>query len=119
VEQLFDSLGGTLIIDDAETLNAIQTTTATISTHLHYLAAVAAWLTERGIDPADAEGYVRSMFLGVADGLDDRTRTLPELANAHETPGGLNEQLRRRWFTELSRAAFTQELDEIYAHLTK
>lgn len=119
VERLFDGLGGTLAIDDAAAFTAIQTTTATISTHLHYLAAVATWLEERGITHADADRYVRSMFLGVAGGLADQARTLPELAIAHETPGGINEQLRRSWFTESNSAAFTQALEEIYLRLAR
>lgn len=118
VEQLFEDLGGALVVDDAETLTAIQATTAAISTHLHYLATVATWLAELGIAHPDAEHYVRAMFLGVADALSDRARTLPDLALAHETPEGINEQFRRTWFTEETRTRLRDALKEVHARLT-
>lgn len=117
VEQLFDSLGGTLAVDDPEALDAIQATTATISTYLHYLASVATWLAEQGIPDTEAERYVRDMFFGVTAGLPDRARSLPILAAAHETPAGINEQLRRAWFDEENGAALASALDDIFTRL--
>lgn len=118
VEAIFDSLGGTLVVPDVEALNAVQTSTASISTLLDYLSSVADWLVEHGIDGLAAESFVRSMFQGVAGGLSDLTRTLPELVTAHETPGGLNEQVRRAWLTQRNREALTQALDGVRARLT-
>ena len=119
VKHLFDSIGDTLVINHADDFTAIQTATATISSHLHYLATIATWIARRGICDTDAEAYVRSMFLGVANGLEDRTRSLPQLAVAHETPEGINDQFRRTWFTEQNSAALTNALEDTYAHLAR
>ena len=52
----------------------------------------ASWLTARGIPEEDASRYVVSTFAGVSEELERRPTGLPELADAHATPGGLNEQ---------------------------
>lgn len=117
VEALFEPLGGTLVVPDVEALNAIQTSTASISTLLDCLSSVAGWLAEHGIEGPSAESFVRSMFQGVAGGLSDHSRSLSELVTAHETPGGLNEQVRRTWLTQRNREALTQALDGVRARL--
>ncbi|MDA3646662.1 NAD(P)-binding domain-containing protein [Saccharopolyspora indica] len=112
-EELFDRLGGTLVVDDPATFDALSAATASISTYLHYLDAVAGWIARQGMDPHAAEGYVRSMFAGVGASLGDRSTGLSELGRAHETPGGNNEALRARWFDQQNRAALDEALEHI------
>ncbi|RKT82680.1 pyrroline-5-carboxylate reductase [Saccharopolyspora antimicrobica] len=112
-EEVFDRLGGALVVDDPTTFDALSAATATISTYLHYLDAVAGWIARQGMEPHAAEDYVRSMFSGVNAALADQSTGLSELGRAHETPGGNNEALRARWFDSQNRAALDEALEHI------
>ncbi|MER5392092.1 NAD(P)-binding domain-containing protein [Saccharopolyspora sp. NPDC002686] len=112
-EELFDRLGGTLVVDEPTTFDALSAATASISSYLHYLDTVADWIAGQGMDSRAAEGYVRSMFAGVSTSLADRSTGLSELGRAHETPGGNNEALRARWFNAENRAALGEALEHI------
>lgn len=57
------------------------------------------------------------MFRGLAGALDDGSRSLSELALAHETPAGINEQLRSAWFTNTNRDELAHTLDDVLARL--
>ena len=77
-------------------------------------------LSPRGADTAAALArYLRSAFAGVGRGLADGTGSLADLVTAHETPGGLNAQLRRAWFDEHARASLHDALDAVLARLTR
>jgi pyrroline-5-carboxylate reductase len=96
VKVLFDRLGGTLELEDDHAFATLSAATGSISTHLRYIETIAAWVGCHGVDPQTAGRYVRSMFAGID--LADTTRSLHELVTSHETAGGLNEELRRKWF---------------------
>ncbi|MEV0704124.1 NAD(P)-binding domain-containing protein [Saccharopolyspora sp. NPDC050389] len=119
VEGLFDRLGGTLAMPDSAIFAALWSTTGTIAAHLHYLDTIAGWAVHHGVDPTEVDRYVRSMFLGVGGTLTDRRRSLSELAAAHETPGGINQQLRTSWLDQGNTAALRRALDDIYKRLTQ
>jgi pyrroline-5-carboxylate reductase len=111
VTELFDRLGGTFGVSDSDAFAALSAATGTISAHLKYLATIAAWTERAGVDGADADRYVRSLFAGVGGGLSDASRSLSDLATDHETPGGLNEQLRVTWFDAANATALDAALD--------
>jgi pyrroline-5-carboxylate reductase len=115
---VFDRLGGALEVDDAAAFAALSAVTGTLATYVHYLATVADWAGGHGIDPTQADHYVRGVFRGVSDGLADRSRPLAELARDHETPGGLNEQLRRTWFDDANVAGLRRALDALFDRVT-
>ncbi len=73
---------------DPGAFDALSASTATISAHLSHLPCVARWTAARGVPPAEADRYVRSMFSGVALAMSDQDATLEGLAAAHETPHG-------------------------------
>ncbi|MER6990999.1 NAD(P)-binding domain-containing protein [Saccharopolyspora hirsuta] len=110
-EELFDRLGGALVVEEPTTFDALSAATASISSYLHYLDAVAAWIARQGMAADAAESYVRSMFSGIS--IADQSTSLSELARAHETPGGNNEALRERWFNPQNRAALDDALEHI------
>ena len=114
VTELFDRLGGTFGVADSDAFAALSAATGTISAHLRYLASIAAWTERAGVDGADAERYVRSLFAGVGGGLSDPGRTLSDLVTDHETPGGLNEQLRKTWFDPANAGALEAALDGLW-----
>ena len=105
---LFNRLGRVLELSDDQAFSALSAATGTISTQLAFLSAISAWVAQQGIAPVAADRYVRSLFLGLGEGLADPTQTLDELVAAHETPGGLNNQLRTTWFNPEVRALHAQ-----------
>lgn len=89
---LFDDLGGSLVVTDTSSFDALTAATATIAAHFRYLGTISLWLSTHGIDQRDASRYVSSMFADVGATLDDVSADLSELAADHATPGGINER---------------------------
>jgi pyrroline-5-carboxylate reductase len=114
VTALFDRLGGTLEVADGDAFAALWAVTGAISAHLRYLATIADWAGQHGLDPFDADLIVRRIFAGVGGELADETRSLSDLAADHETRGGLNEQLRRAWFGDATQRALRAALDDLF-----
>jgi pyrroline-5-carboxylate reductase len=113
VEALFDRLGGTLVAPNPAALDALSASTATISAYVNYVATVARWVAHHGVELHAAERYVRRMFLGIDAALADEATSLSDLGKSHETPGGINEQLRASWFDKQNRTALGKALDDI------
>ncbi|WAL39287.1 NAD(P)-binding domain-containing protein [Brevibacterium sp. BRM-1] len=113
---LFDRVGSCLVLPDEEAFATLSTASAALSSHFHYLSALAAWLRGAGIDESTAERYVRDLFGAVGPAL--RTQApLERIAADHETPGGLNEQLREQWFDTDNRAALDAALDAVHRRI--
>lgn len=114
---LFDSLGGSFEVTDEGAFAAFSAATGTISTHLAFLVAIANWLARHGVEPEAADRYLRGLYAGVGRGLGDGT--LAELAANHETPGGLNEQLRLAWFNDGTASNLEDSLDRLLERVTR
>ncbi|WP_082043782.1 NAD(P)-binding domain-containing protein [Mobilicoccus massiliensis] len=111
VRAIFDHLGGTVAVETAAAFDALQTTSATMTTLLHYLATVVDWAAEQGVPPAEAEAFVQGAALGTLSEAAAGT-TFAQIADGHETPGGLNEQVRTTWL-DPRRDALRATLDEV------
>lgn len=59
---LFDQLGGSIVAEDEDDFAALMASTATVSSLMAYVSAIAEWLTAQGIQPADADRYVRGFI---------------------------------------------------------
>lgn len=94
----FEKLGGAIAASDENEFAALMASTATVSTFMQYVSTIVEWLVDQGIDASSADRYVRGFIAGASAELGDHDRSLRELAGDHETPGGLNEQLRSTWF---------------------
>lgn len=118
-KRLFDALGSTIELSDEKCFDAFTAETALMATYFRFLETAAQWLCERGVAPDQADRYVRELFWGLAGtALASPQRSLGELAEEHQTRGGLNEQVRthmegKGMFTELANA-----LDAVQARLT-
>lgn len=111
--RLFGRLGKVLEVDDGHAFSALSAATGVMSTLLAFLRAVSQWTADQGVEARAADRYLRSLFVGLSQGLTDSAMTPDELVTAHETPGGLNQQLRTRWFTAEAGAALHAELDAL------
>lgn len=113
-EATFSQVGDVVVSDSEDLFSALSAATATISSHLSFLAAVSTWLERQGWSADAAERFVRTVFSGVGSGLTDHSRSLSELIGAHETPQGINESLRQEWLTPANRAGLEQALTNIH-----
>lgn len=116
--ELFNGLGGTVLAPDEESFSGLSAATATISSYLHYLATIAGWLKHQGFQDQAADSFVRSMFLGANTSLEDDEQSLTQLSAGHETPHGINEELRTTWFDQENSAALQAALDQIFRRVS-
>jgi pyrroline-5-carboxylate reductase len=93
--ELFDRLGGTLVVDDETAYESVAAASATVAAHFRYLGTIADWLIDRGVPGAEARSYVADTFAALSDELTAPGANFAALARAHTTPGGLNEQFSR------------------------
>jgi pyrroline-5-carboxylate reductase len=91
--ELFARLGCVLEVDDISVYDAMAAATATMAAHFRYVAAISDWLAAQGVPSDAAERYVAATFAGLGATL--AAGKLDGLAEAHATPGGLNEQFAR------------------------
>lgn len=89
---LFESVGTVVVPDEEASFDAFSAVTATFAAHLDYLATIATWLSEQGVDNAAATAYTTHIFGQLGQSLLDHGGALPALTEKHMTPGGNNEQ---------------------------
>ena len=117
--ELFDRLGGSLVPSDESAFGVFSALTGTLTSHYWYLATLTEWASEHGVAAADVDRYVRGLFQGVGRALGDTSRSLPQLANDHETPNGSNERIRTTWFDAQNARALRSALDGLLTDLTR
>ncbi|WP_426937265.1 NAD(P)-binding domain-containing protein [Brevibacterium sp. LE-L] len=118
VEALLDLLGGSVTADDETKFSTLSAVTATMSAHFAFLQTITAWLVDQGWDQSDADHFIRGQFVGLGTTLAETTEPIADLVAAHETPGGLNEQVNRDWMDETNRANLASALDGVFARVT-
>ncbi|GAA3555749.1 pyrroline-5-carboxylate reductase [Amycolatopsis ultiminotia] len=115
--RLFEPLGGLVVPDDEAGLEAFSAATATFAAHLDYLATIAGWMGEHGVDPDAASAYLTHVFGQLGQSLSAGSGALAELTARHTTPGGINEQLmtdlRRDGVPDTVRRALDAVLDRV------
>lgn len=93
--ELFGRLGGTLPVAEESAFEALSAASATVAAYYDYLAAIAGWLVDHGVEEVAARRYVAARFEELGPELRGSDVDFSVLAGAHSTPGGLNEQLAR------------------------
>lgn len=77
-------------------LSAFNAVTSTMAAYFGFVGRIADWLARQGVPAQQAREYMALVYIGLAEaGLEASLKTYDELATAHSTPGGLNEQLLR------------------------
>lgn len=95
VEALFDGLGDIIPAGSEDEIMDLGCASGMMSSFFRVEHALVSWLEDRGVPPAHASLYVRSMFAGLgATALERGDTTFEDLVTGHETPGGLNEHAR-------------------------
>lgn len=116
--ELFDRLGGTVVAETEAMFSTLSATTATMSAHFAYLEVITDWLITQGWSRTDAEAIVRGQFVGLGSTLAETDTPVSELVAAHETPGGLNAQLRSTWMDDGNRARLAAALTAVLDRVT-
>ncbi len=96
VTGLFDRLGESLVIDDETAYESLAAASATVAAHFRYLGTIADWLSSHSVSASEARRYVGSTFAALSDELETPEADFAALAQAHTTPGGLNEQFAQQ-----------------------
>ena len=92
---LFDALGSAIELSDEKRFDAFTAATALMATYFRFVDTAASWMSGQGVAPDQADRYVRQLFWGVAGtAMATPERSLGELADEHQTRGGINEQVR-------------------------
>ena len=113
--ELFDPLGQVFAVEKEADLNAFGAATSTMAAYFGFVGHIASWLARKGIPEQQAREYMARTFAGLADaGLEVSARTFEDLASAHATPGGLNEQVLRDLTDHGVFEILTDALDAVY-----
>ena len=115
VEHLLQGCGEIVHIEREEDLIVLSCASATMSTFLAFENTVIDWAIKHGLDAQTAKDYVAGLFLGLAtEAMHTERDRLPELPREYETPGGLNEYLRRSLTTAGVFAELANHLDHLH-----
>jgi pyrroline-5-carboxylate reductase len=94
IKALFDALGTAIELDDESQFDAFTAATAIMASYFSFASTVSGWMTRNGVAPENAHSYVGNMLRGLAaTSLAAPDRSFNALAEEHQTPGGLNEQV--------------------------
>jgi len=113
--ELFSALGQVFGVETESHLNAFGAATSTMAAYFGFVGRIASWLAAQGIPERQAREYMARTYAGLADaGLETSERTFEDLAAAHATPGGLNEQLLRDLTNRGVFEVLADSLDAVY-----
>ncbi len=113
VRSLLAGCGDWIVPADEQQLAVLGAASATMSTFFALQLELSDWMQEQGIHTESAERYVAALFHGLASESAMAPEELASQVAEHETPGGLNEQVR----TALKRAGAFSALSEELTHL--
>lgn len=115
VEYLLEGCGEIVTIEREADLIVLSCASATMSTFLAFENTVIDWSIEHGLDAQTAKEYVAALFLGLAtQAMRTGPDRLSDLPDEYETPGGLNEYLRRSLTTARVFDELANHLDHLH-----
>lgn len=112
IVDLLAGMGEVVIPSGEEELAAMGAVSGAMSTFMEIQDTLVGWMVNEGTKPDIADTYIRAMFSGLAETAFRSDQPLSELADDHQTKGGLNERTRRLltdsgWFEKLTEAIET------------
>lgn len=113
---VFEQVGDVVVPAEEASLEVFSAATATFAAHLDYLATIAGWMTEHGVDANTADAYVTHIFGQLGESL-SKHADLAALTGRHMTPGGINEQLMTDLRDDGVPDVVRRALDRILARL--
>jgi pyrroline-5-carboxylate reductase len=115
IEHLLEGCGEIVSIEREEDLIVLSCASATMSTFFALENTVIDWSIKHGLDAQTAKDYVAALFVGLAtEAMHTGLDRLPDMPHEHETPGGLNEYLRRSLTAARVFAELANHLDHLH-----
>ncbi|HYZ84099.1 MAG TPA: pyrroline-5-carboxylate reductase [Bryobacteraceae bacterium] len=113
--ELFAPLGQVFGMETEDHLNAFSTATSTMAAYFGFVGHIASWVARKGVPEQQGREYMARMFAGLTDGnLEGSQLSFEDLAAAHATPGGLNEQVLRDLTDHGVFDTLTRALDSVH-----
>jgi pyrroline-5-carboxylate reductase len=113
--ELFAPLGQVFEIETEDHLNVFSAATSTMAAYFGFAGHIAAWVARKGVPEQQGREYLAQMFAGLSDaGQEASQRSFEDLAVAHATPGGLNEQVLRDLTDRGVFDTLAQALDSVH-----
>ena len=109
--ELFNRIGGALVVPDESQMAVLSAATGACTGLLQYISSLIDWSVDHGLSQDVAEPFIRGMAASLAPSLTDTETPMDQVIRSHETPGGLNEQLRTTFFDAATTAQFHEALD--------
>jgi pyrroline-5-carboxylate reductase len=96
VRNLLAGCGSVVVPEREEDIGVLSCASAVMSSYFAFQNAVIGWAIERGLGGTTAAEYVTALLFGLAaESAAMDSASLSDAVRRHETPGGLNEQIRR------------------------
>ena len=109
VVDLFKGCGEIVVLDDESKIFILSCASASMSTFFEFQNTVIDWSTKNGLPREISHAYATSLYKGLAtEAMNTETTELDDMPREHETPGGLNEHMRKT----LTEAGMFAELDK-------
>ena len=121
VHSLLAGCGELVDVSEEADMIAMSCASAVMSSFFEFEQRVAAWLVASGLAQAEAWRYTSALFVGLAkEAADAPFENALELAGSHETPSGLNAQLRsaltaKGAFSELEHQLSRMRMDRLHS----
>jgi pyrroline-5-carboxylate reductase len=115
VQALFDELGSAVVLDDEPDFDVFTAATAVMASYFAFAHTVSSWMEQQGVAAATSRAFVGQMFEGLAH--TGSNESFAQLADEHQTRGGLNEQVVRSVTSEGRFTDLEQALDAILMRL--
>ena len=116
VKAFFDKIGTTVEIKKEKSSINFWSTSGMMAPFYELLRTMTNWLVKRGVKKNNAQKYITSLFLALAeDAVINSKKDLKYLVKESQTPKGLNEQ----GVKELSKAGFYRSIEKTLNNIHK
>ena len=116
VRDFFNKIGTAIEIKDEKLYINFWSTSGMMAPFYELLRVMTDWLVKRGVDRANAQKYITSLFLALSeDAVKNSRQDLKYLVKESQTPKGLNEQ----GVKELTKAGFYKQLEKTLNNIHK
>ena len=116
VKNFFNKIGTTIEIKDEKSSINFWATSGIMAPFYELLSVMIDWLVKKGIKKDNAQNYVTSLFLALAeDAVVNSKKDIKFLVKESQTPKGLNEQ----GVKELTKAGFYKKLEKTLNNIHK
>lgn len=120
IVDLFEGCGEIVVLEDETKIFILSVASATMSSFFQLQNTVIDWSVASGLAEDISHQYVTSLYKGLAiEGMSTKYHDLPEMPKEHETPGGLNEHIRKSLSDAGMFDELTKQLEYIYVTRNK